>query len=67
MVYEDLYVGMKLICNQSNGEKKELFVTRKGIDGFGKESVVFQSTTSHAQFYCRAEDVPYWYIEPIKE
>ena len=67
MIYEDLYVGMKLICNQSNGEKKELFVARKGIDGFGKESVVFQSTTSHAQFYCRAEDVPCWHIESIKE
>lgn len=67
MIYADLYVGMKLICNQSNGEKSELFVARKGIDGFGKESVVFQSTTSYAQFYCRAEDVPCWYIEPIKE
>ena len=67
MVYEDLQVGMKLICNQSDGNKKELFVARKGIDGFGKESVVFQSTTSCAQFYCRAENVPYWYIEPINE
>ena len=67
MFYEELSVGMRLICNQSDGNKKELFVARKGIDGFGKESVVFQSTTSFAQFYCRAEDVPYWYIEPIKE
>lgn len=67
MIYADLYVGMKLICNQSNGEKSELFVARKGIDGFGKESVVFQSVSSGAQFYCRAEHVPCWYIEPIKE
>lgn len=67
MVYEDLNVGMRLMCNQSNGNKKELFVARKGIDGFGTESVVFQSTSSSAQFYCRAEHVPYWYIEPIKE
>lgn len=67
MIYEELKVGMKLICNQSNGGKKELFVARKGIDGFGKESVVFQSASSGAQFYCRAEEVPYWYIEPKKQ
>lgn len=67
MFYEDLNVGMKLICNQSDGNKKELFVARKGIDGFGKKSVVFQSISSSAQFYCRAEEVPYWRIEPIKE
>lgn len=66
MFYEDLYVGMRLICNRSDGSKKELFVVRKGIDGFGKESVVLQSTTSSAQFYCRAEDIPYWYMEPLK-
>lgn len=64
MKYEELEVGMQLLCHQSNGETKEMFVKRKGIDGFGKESVVFQSATSFAQFYCRAEDVPYWYIEP---
>lgn len=67
MVYDDLQVGMKLMCNQSNGNKKELFVVRKGTDGFGVESVVFQSVSSGAQFYCRAEHVPCWYIEPIKE
>ena len=65
MTYDDLSVGMKLICNQSDGNKKELFVARKGIDGFHRKSVVFQSTTSFTQFYCRAEDVPYWRIEPI--
>lgn len=67
MFYEDLNIGMKLICNQSDGNKKELVVVRKGIDGFGKKSVVFGSTTSFAQFYCRAEEVPFWRIEPIKE
>lgn len=67
MFYEDLNVGMKLICNQSDRNKKELFVARKGIDGFGKKSVVFQSISSSAQFYCRAEEVPYWRIEPIEE
>lgn len=64
MIYEDLNVGMRLMCHQSDGNKKELFVVRKGIDGFGKESVVFQSVLSSAQFYCRAEEVPYWRIEP---
>ena len=28
-----------------------------------KESIVFESTTSCAQFYCRAEHVPLWHIE----
>lgn len=63
MTYDELEVGMKLICNQTNGNKKELIVVRKGIDGFGRESVVFESTTSCAQFYCCAENVPLWYIE----
>lgn len=63
MTYDELEIGMKLICNQTNGNKKELIVVRKGIDGFGKESVVFGSTTSCAQFYCRAEHVPLWHIE----
>lgn len=67
MKYEELKEGMHLICNQSDGNKKELFVARKGIDGFGEESVVFQSTTSFAQFYCRATDVPRWHIKPINE
>ena len=47
----------------TDGNKKELIVVRKGIDGFGKESVVFGSTTSCAQFYCCAKDVPLWHIE----
>lgn len=67
MLYEDLILGMKLICNKSDGNKIKLFVARKGIDGFGKESVVFQSVSSSAQFYCRADEVPYWRIEPMKE
>lgn len=64
MTYEDLKVGMNLICNHSDGNKTKLKVIRKGIDGFGEESVVFQSCTSVAQFYCRASDVPLWFIEP---
>ena len=63
MVYDELEIGMRLICNQTDGSKKELIVVRKGIDGFGKESIVFGSTASCAQFYCYAEDVPLWNIE----
>ena len=63
MTYDELEVGMKLVCNQTDGNKKELIVVRKEIDEFGKESVVFESTTSCAQFYCRAEHVPLWHIE----
>jgi len=63
MKYDDLYEGMDLICHQSNGTIRELFVARKGIDGFGTKSVVFQSKTSYAQFYCREEEVPLWYID----
>lgn len=58
---------MKLICNQSDGNKKELIVVRKGIDGFGEKSVIFQSKSSVAQFYCKAEEVPNWKIEIMKE
>lgn len=67
MIYNDLYEGMKLICNQSNGNKKGLIVIRKGIDGFGIKSVIFQSMTSVAQFYCKENDIPYWNIEPFNE
>lgn len=63
MTYDELEVGMKLICNQTDENKKELIVVRKGIDEFGRESVVFESTTSCAQFYCCAENVPLWHIE----
>lgn len=63
MTYDELEVGMKLICNQTDGNKNELIVVRKGIDGFGRESVVFESTTSCAQSYCCAENVPLWHIE----
>lgn len=63
MTYDELEVGVKLVCNQTDGNKKELIVVRKEIDEFGKESVVFESTTSCAQFYCRAEHVPLWHIE----
>lgn len=37
MTYDDLKVGMNLICEQSDGTKKEMIVVRKGIDGFGKK------------------------------
>lgn len=47
-------------------QKKEMIVVRKGIDGFGKKSVVFQSKSSSAQFYCKATDVPRWNIRPVK-
>lgn len=66
MTYDDLKVGMNLICDQSDGTKKEMIVVRKGVDGFGEKSVVFQSKSSIAQFYCRAADVPKWYIRPVK-
>lgn len=39
MTYDELEVGMKLVCNQTNGNKKELIVVKKGIDGFGREIV----------------------------
>ena len=67
MHYRDLSVGMRLIANRSDGTKKELVVVRKGLDGFGIKSVVLQSTTSSAQFYYRAEEIPYLYIELKKE
>ena len=66
MAYTELEVGMRLICNQVDGNKKELTVVRKGVDGFGKESVTFESTTSYAQFYCSAENIPLWNIEPLQ-
>lgn len=66
MTYGDLKVGMNLICEQSDGIKKEMIVIRKGIDGFGEKSVVFQSKSSIAQFYCKAVDVPRWNIRPVK-
>ena len=44
----DEYVFQNIVQN-----KKELIVVRKGVDGFGKESVTFESTTLSAQFYCR--------------
>lgn len=65
MTYENLKVGMRLMCDQKDGTQKELIVARKGIDGFGKESVVFQSATSMAQFYCRAEHIPLWHIRIV--
>ena len=66
MTYTELEVGMRLICNQADGNKKELIVVRKGVDGFGKESVTFESTTSSAQFYCSAKNVPLWNIELLQ-
>lgn len=48
-------------------QKKEMIVVRKGIDGFGEKSVVFQSKSSIAQFYCKAADVPKWHIRPSKK
>ena len=66
MTYNELEVGMRLICNQADGNKKELIVVRKGVDGFGKESVTFESTTLSAQFYCSAENIPLWNIELLQ-
>lgn len=66
MIYDYLKVGMNLILEQSDGTKKELIVVRKGMDGFGEKSVVFQSKNSIAQFYCKAADVPRWNIRPVK-
>lgn len=65
MTYDDLNVGMNLICELSDGTKKEMIVVRKGIDGFGEKSVVFQNKSSIAQFYCKAADVPRWNIRQI--
>lgn len=36
MTYDELEIGMRLICNQTDGNKKELIVVRKGIAGFRK-------------------------------
>lgn len=66
MTYTELEVGIRLICNQADGNKKELIVVRKGVDGFGKESVAFESTISSAQFYCSAENIPLWNIELLR-
>jgi len=66
MTYDDLNVGMNLICELSDGTKKEMIVVRKGIDGFGEKSVVFQNKSSIAQFYCKAADAPRWHIMPSK-
>lgn len=66
MTYTELEVGVRLICNQADGNKKELIVVRKGIDDFGKESVTFESTTSSAQFYCSSENIPLWNIELLQ-
>ena len=65
MTYEDLYEGMELICNKTDGSKRLLKVVRKGIDGFGCESVVFQFP-SGGQAYCKKNDVPRWYIRPAE-
>lgn len=66
MKYEDLKEGMLLICHQTNGIDKMIRVVRKGFDGFGTESVVFQSCSSAAQSYCKKEDVTLWKIEPLR-
>ena len=61
MTYDELEVGMNLIVDRTDGTKKLATVVRKGIDGFGQESVVFE-LGSLAQFYCPAKDVPLWHI-----
>lgn len=42
MTYDELEVGMNLIVDQTDGTKKLATVVRKGSDGFGQESVVFE-------------------------
>lgn len=61
MTYDELEVGMDLILDGTDGDKKIVTVVRKGIDGFGQESVVF-GINELAQCYCKAKDVPLWYI-----
>lgn len=62
MTYKDLYEGMELICNKTDGTKENLKVVRKGIDGFGIESVVFQFPAG-GQAYCKKNDVILWHIQ----
>lgn len=64
MIYEELEVNMNLLCNKADGTKQLLKVVRKGIDGLGMKSAVFESEHG-AQFYCKSHDVPKWNIEPI--
>lgn len=66
MTYDDLEVNMRLLYHQIDGSKKIMKVVRKGVDGFGQHSVVFQSTTTCAQAYCIAKHVPIWNIEEAK-
>lgn len=66
MTYDDLEVNMRLLCHRTDGSKKIMKVVRKGVDGFGQHSVVFQSTTTCAQAYCIAKHVPIWNIEEAK-
>lgn len=66
MTYDDLEVNMRLLCHRTDESKKIMKVVRKGVDGFGKHSVVFQSTTTCAQAYCIAKHVPLWNIEEAK-
>lgn len=62
MKYSELEVGMKLVNHLANGEKRNMLVIRKGVDGFGEKSVVLQSTTSLAQFYIKEASIPLWYL-----
>lgn len=65
MKYEDLQEGMKLLCNKTDGTKQILRVVRKGIDGLGLESAVFQFP-SGGQVYCKKDEVPLWHIQDAK-
>lgn len=65
MTYDELEVGMELIIDRADGKKELASVVRKGIDGFGEESVVFE-LGALAQCYCKPNDVPLWRIRKPK-
>lgn len=64
MTYDELEIGMDLILDRSDSNKKTITVIRKGVDGFGQESVVFE-INGLAQCYCKAKDVPLWHIRKL--
>lgn len=61
MTYNELEVGMDLILDRADGNRKIVTVVRKGVDGFSQESVIFE-INGLAQCYCKAKDVPLWHI-----
>lgn len=59
MQYEDLRVGMNLLCRYADGRDRNYTVIRKGYDGFGTKSVVFKLPAG-GQLYCSEDEIPRW-------